>query len=219
MRKNGIVAYGLAVLMVASVLAGCGSTETETVNESEVYMSQFAEYEDGSNLLNNGSSVGTDSALSNVANGEKIFEDTLFDGNPIEVVEDAEEIGEPESEEPTKAPAKAKKKTKKTAAPATDVVAPADVLVADGTTLALTAADGTAVQPEQPVVTQQIDNPTENNSSSDSSGDSSDTGSGITQTCDDDNTAENNPAPSNPEPSNPEPSNQISDNKANASFE
>ena len=202
MRKNRNIAYGLSVLMVASMLAGCGSAETETVDESEAYMSQFAEYEDGSNSTSDGSSVGTDSTMSNVASGEKIFEDTLFDGNPIDVVEDAEEIGEPEpEEEPTKAPAKAKKKTKKAAAPATDAVAPVDanVLVADGTAATLTVADGTAVQPavtqpEQPPVTQPIDNPTENNSSTDSSSDSSDTGSGISQTCDDDNGSS---APSN----------------------
>lgn len=215
MRVN-IAVMGI-MLMTAALLTGCMDTKSVTVNESDVYMSQFGNYEIIEEGTDNDESVQNDvkdkDALSATTSGEKVFEETKSDGKPVKKESDKDkktanidqDVAENENDEAvdskknTSAP---KKKATKAAEPV-PVADPATQLLIDP-----------ALNPQllQPLVlpdagglyAQSTWNPTQNYSS-DSSGGSSDTGSGVSQTCDDSSDSESD--------------NSSSSNNASADFE
>lgn len=188
------VGYIVGGMMAFSMLSGCGNTSGAIQNESDVYMSQFGEYENGGAQSAKGlSECDADNAGGALtsSNGEKIYEETEFDGKPVEPAADIDKA-EDEKEQETKKETD-KKITKKAKKPAK--AAEVNVIAVPEPLMPAVAAEVTQIAPatpdgnqstDQSLMAQTIGNPTENNSSSGSSSGSSDTGSGVSQTCDDD---------------------------------
>lgn len=190
--------YIVGAMMTFSMLTGCGGASDTAQNESDIYMSQFGEYENSDQQALLGLSEDSDAAdaLSMTSNGEKIFEETEYDGKPKETPKESDKAeSDNESDkkqEKTTETKKTTKKAKKTVTNPAPEVNP--ILVADPLAPVVVTPEANQIVPATPEATQSADqslmaqtiaNPTENNSSSGSSGSSSDTGSGVSQTCDD----------------------------------
>lgn len=177
MKKLKQIANLITILLVSSALVGCNNTGNTSANENDVYMSQFGEYEGSNNSVSNGNpsdNTNSNAVSTMTSNGEKMFEDTML-GNAFPNETDV-------TYNNNKASTKAK--TDNTLSTASQAVSFAN--------------DSAQQQPSTTTVAQAVANPTENNSDSSSS---SDTGSGVSQTCDDD---------SSPNVSNEDSSNTIS---------
>lgn len=200
--------YIVGAMMTFSMLTGCGGASDTAQNESDIYMSQFGEYENSDQQALHGLSEDSDAAdaLSMTSNGEKIFEETEYDGKPKETPKESDKAeSDNESDkkqEKTTETKKTIKKAKKTVTNPAPEVNP--ILVADPLAPVVVTPEANQIVPATPEATQNVPatpeatqsadqslmaqtiaNPTENNSSSGSSGSSSDTGSGVSQTCDD----------------------------------
>lgn len=194
--------YIVGGMLAFSMLSGCGNTSGAIQNESDVYMSQFGEYENGGAQSAKGlSEYDADNAGGALtsSNGEKIYEETEFDGKPVEPAADIDKA-EDEKEQETKK--ETDKKITQKAAEVNVIAVPEPLMpavAAEVTQIAPATPDGNQ-STDQSLMAQTIGNPTENNSSSGSSSGSSDTGSGVSQTCDDgggtDNSSSSNTAAS-----------------------
>lgn len=173
-------------IMAAALLAGCNGNET-AATESDVYMSQFGEYENGEKQSNGWGSENVNGAgnLSMTNNGEMIFEGTLSDGTPV-AAEDAAEaennMADAGNNKNTANNGKSSSNSTKGAAAEENNTVVSDPLVQTADNSVANAGDNTTDG-------QAIANPTENTSSDDRG--SSDFGSGVSQTAGDASNASN----------------------------
>lgn len=151
------------VLMLALMLAACKDTQKATSSDNDIYLSQFGAFENTTDSLNDNLDNTKDNTLGAEAfsdGGEKLYEETLFDGKPV-VVQADNNVTSPDS------------------TTSSAIVGSVSTFSNSLTATAVTSADG------QNNNSTNIENPTQNNTTSTGTGTSSDTGSGVTQTCDD----------------------------------
>lgn len=170
MRKK--LAILIIMMMTAAVFTGCGGSDSSSASsEGDVYMSQFGEYENGDEQSANTKAADGSEGSSLTGNGEMIFEEaTRAESN--DVLNDTQA-----NTEPVKNDEKSSEDMKATAGSETVVVSGTERK--DNATVA-NVNDSTESE-------QKIANPTENTASNDNSDSVVDYGSGVSQSCDDDN--------------------------------
>lgn len=182
-------AFMIIAVMAAAMLAGCnGNGSASAPADSDVYMSQFGEYENGDRQSTDGGFVYADGSdadgLSMTTNGEKMFEETLSTGAPAVVeAEESDEVKDAKADSGKKSKAKASTGV----ATVSDPLVTQESVVATVSETAATAGNTTVARADNNSSSDQtITNPTENTSTSDNGGAAVDYGSGISQSCDDD---------------------------------